>query len=414
MTRTVRCALIAAVAFALPATADAANSVDVSGQNVKRTAVKSISGSFNGLTWTAQSLIVGMTPTAAGDPPRYPGPGDDPIFHASATTYSGVVPIIMNYGPGGAFICSASLIGPTTLITAAHCVSDGAGTPNPLLTTAYFQENISPTDRPPSDGTATAITIAEYFVNPLYSGQVIDHNDIAILRLSEAAPSWAQVYEIDLDATSLRGVDFNVAGYGLRSLVGGCGPLPGCASGGRTNGTTGFLRQGDNMFDYRLGDPIFGDAWQLIFGQPGSQIDFSYISDFDSGLAANDQACRVAQASNIAGAAGAVFCNLGRGPREVGVAPGDSGGPQFAGGKIVSVTSYGLSFGTAWGDCRSGLQSSCGELNGFAPLYASRDWIRSVIGGGGVVPEPATWAMLIAGFGLVGAMARRRRETAIA
>ena len=31
-----------------------------------------------------------------------------------------------------------------------------------------------------------------------------------------------------------------------------------------------------------------------------------------------------------------------------------------------------------------------------------------------VIPEPATWAMMIAGFGLVGFAARRRRETAIA
>jgi hypothetical protein len=33
-------------------------------------------------------------------------------------------------------------------------------------------------------------------------------------------------------------------------------------------------------------------------------------------------------------------------------------------------------------------------------------------GGGNVVPEPATWAMLIAGFGLVGATLRRTRKTA--
>jgi len=29
------------------------------------------------------------------------------------------------------------------------------------------------------------------------------------------------------------------------------------------------------------------------------------------------------------------------------------------------------------------------------------------------VPEPGTWAMLIAGFGLVGAAARRRRQTSV-
>jgi hypothetical protein len=365
---------------------------------------RTASGSHGDLTWTAQSLIVGMTPTAAGDPPRFPGPGDDPIFHASSATYSGVVPIIMQFS-GGAFICSASLINRTTLLTAAHCVSDGFGTADPLLTTAYFQENLGPTQRPPTDGTATAITISEYFVNPLYSGNVLDHNDIAILRLSEDAPDWAQAYEMDLDADSLRGVDFNVAGYGNRSLNGGDGP-----AGGATGGTTGFIRQGDNMFDYRLGDPIFGDNWYTIFGQPASQLEFSYISDFDSGRAGNDQACLVAQAGNVAGPAGAIFCDLGRGDTEVSVAGGDSGGPQFdANGRIVSVTSYGLSFGVNFGDCRSGLQSSCGEMNGFAPLYASADWIRSILEVPVPVSEPATLAMLLGGLGFA---VRRRRLAA--
>lgn len=37
----------------------------------------------------------------------------------------------------------------------------------------------------------------------------------------------------------------------------------------------------------------------------------------------------------------------------------------------------------------------------------------SVVGGNGAVPEPATWAMLITGFGVVGFAARRRRDIAV-
>jgi hypothetical protein len=39
---------------------------------------------------------------------------------------------------------------------------------------------------------------------------------------------------------------------------------------------------------------------------------------------------------------------------------------------------------------------------------------RLVLGTTGAVPEPASWAMMIAGFGLVGAASRRRRNTAVA
>ncbi|WP_017668949.1 PEPxxWA-CTERM sorting domain-containing protein [Sandarakinorhabdus sp. AAP62] len=41
----------------------------------------------------------------------------------------------------------------------------------------------------------------------------------------------------------------------------------------------------------------------------------------------------------------------------------------------------------------------------------TENWSGLTIGTSGVVPEPSSWAMLIAGFGLVGAAARRRRQT---
>ena len=48
--------------------------------------------------------------------------------------------------------------------------------------------------------------------------------------------------------------------------------------------------------------------------------------------------------------------------------------------------------------------------NGGSPDADMNIWAYTT--GGGAVPEPAAWAMLIAGFGLVGAAARRRRAVA--
>jgi hypothetical protein len=43
------------------------------------------------------------------------------------------------------------------------------------------------------------------------------------------------------------------------------------------------------------------------------------------------------------------------------------------------------------------------------PVFIHTDFIATT-----AVPEPASWAMLIIGFGLTGAAARRRRGAAVA
>lgn len=383
MKPTLAAALLAATQLIMPAAAHA-------GLNTMR-GPHTISGSSHGLTWTATSTIVGQTSTAtlAG--------GGNPIYFGNPS-YNGVVSLIMDEGAAGSFICSGTLLNDRrSILTAGHCVSHGAGTPNPISTTAYFNMQADPDSVTYLDPASTAISVSQYFVDPDYTGEVIDQNDIAVLRLSQAAPDWAISYGL-YDGGDLTGTDFNIAGYGARSDVGGA--LGADLSPGR-------LRQGDNRYDFRLGDPDFGGFFTPdFFGEdPSTQIAYSYLSDFDNGLSANDASCRLAT-DGLGLAPSPKYCNLGLGALEVGDAGGDSGGPEFVNGLIASVTSYGLTFGSNFGDVDNSLDSSWGEFNGFVPTYLHTDFIKGAMA---PVPEPTSWALMVGGFGLVGGAMRRRQ-----
>ena len=389
--KSMRIALFAASAL-LPFAATQANA---------KTAV----GSYNGLNWQAQSTVVGQTGTGTV------ASGGDPIYLATAGKYRGTVGLLMDYGAGGRFVCSGSLsANRTSIITAGHCVSDGFGTKGPNSVTAYFY---NPDDNPAEPGvysamtppTVTKVEIGRILVNPLYTGEVIDQNDIAVLRLAGLAPDFAVGYDLYLG--ELTGLGFNVAGYGRRSTTGGDNGVTAPFGLG-----TGRLRQGDNRYDFAFGDADFGGFFtdrdangENFFGT--ADIEFSYVSDFDNGRAANDASCRLA-VNGLGIAASDKYCNVGVGAREVGISGGDSGGPGFVNGKLASVNSYGLSFGPAFGDFGGGLNSGFGEFSGYAPIFSSAAFVQ------GAIPEPATWALMIGGFGMVGAASRRARRAALA
>ena len=351
-------------------------------------------GSPGDLQWTAQSTIVAVksTATAAGD--------GDTRYWARQPEHSGVVALIMNNGSAGSFICSGTLMSDRrSVLTAAHCVSDGPNSPKPLSTTAYFYGGPDGDLSVPWNSASTAVAVSDYFVHSAYTGQVVDHNDIAVLRLDADAPSFASGHELYTEA-DLTGRQFNVAGYGGRSSVGG--------NLGVDLGT-GRLRQGDNRYDFRLGDAAFGGFFNGFFGTAASS--YSYLADFDNGLAVNDASCALASAFSLAGAQ---FCNLGLGWSEASVGGGDSGGPEFIDGMVASVTSYGLSFGTNFGDIRGGLQSSFGEFSGYVPVAMHTDFIRSSMvaalrSDNGSVPEPGSVVLVLAGL-LAAAATRRRRS----
>jgi hypothetical protein len=366
---------------------------------------------------------------ASGSPTLFNDPGlgfNNSRYWAKGPEYSGVTRLNMTYqtrnvstGAIGAagFLCTGSLIsGGYSVLTAAHCVNNftsggveytlqsvtvglgqnfggnfvaepGAGAPSVNQSFAYSQ----------------TVAAANAHYHPLYSGQVIDQHDIAVVNLNTPAPAAYQAYS--LYAGNGVGQEYDIAGWGGR----------GDGTNGTVNvaGSTGSntrIRQGDNSWETTFADPRWTPAFlNFVFGARGPQN--VYLADFDNGLAANDALCRLSfgtlSGTPIWTDPANRPCGLGEGIMEVSSAGGDSGGPSFINGRIAAVTSFGQTWGTGFfGDFKAGLNSSFGEINGMTRVDINSAWVSATV----ATPEPGTVALVAGGLlGLAG-VARRRRQ----
>lgn len=346
-------------------------------------------------------LVAGMEPntgnTSSPSNWRF-APGQ--VFNGVAGALDGVARLSFTAASDGlGYACSGSLLaGGQYVLTAGHCADDFTS-----MTVQFGWYN----------GTAQvtrSVSVSDVYLNPKWDGTLDTGADIALIKLNAPVTN---INGYQISTTNDVGKQVLVAGYGTTSV-------------GSTNSATNWNDGNYGHYAYNTYDvlsstfnrdigtrTINGDQWVY---DPSFYVGGTYMSDFDSPTDANYNSL-----GRIASQYGGTWTSdAGLGANEGLIAGGDSGGGDFVfvnGQWVVSgVHSWGWDnacgyFSLTGCNGRTGNKSSYGDLSGSTATFSHADWIASIAGTQVVaVPEPQTYALLLAGLAVVGSLARRRRS----
>lgn len=334
---------------------------------------RSIQWSDGVVNAVAQPLIVtASNPPTGGD--RLVDPADTST--SAGVDLSGVARLFLDIDPaaGSGGLCSGSLLDGGFLLTAAHCVTDENG----ALAVIDNADGNSATFETADGVFEVEFTANDVTVHPSYNGDVRDGFDVAVINLGQVLPNSIARYALN-DGTVNEANPHLAAGFG-QSGDGNTGATIG--AGQKRSGFNNFLSVG------------------LPIGNINNQ-ETQLTADFDSGLADDDAFGFFDEALFGVTLDDPFGDGLGFGEDEIGIAPGDSGGPSFIQGPdgvvITGVHSYGLRLelidGTS-SDLDDDLNSSFGEFYVDARVSdpSMLGFIQAV-----TVPEPSAMALVCVG-----------------
>ena len=323
-------------------------------------------------------------------------PADPTYANAGANLRTGVGSLFISFaGTGsGGFLCTMSVIDDRHILTAAHCLRNN--NPDGSADTVDRLVVVLPSGVSYLFDSA-AIGDFEFAVHPFYDlfnslVGAFAPGDIAVVKLPFDLPGDVERYDLYRTADEFnqetRHYGHGRSGRGHQGAVGGSDFFT--------------ARTGLNMYEQTLA-PFFGSNLfdQLLHdydsgGRKHNAMEWWFTSSFACAPAndGNPDQAQDGQCTTFRDGSYPDFKGFGK--LEVGIAPGDSGGPGFVNGKVAGVHSFGFTHNcggvTNGTDFSCGLNSSYGEMSGDTRVSTYATWVDGVIDGTVLttpIPEPA-------------------------